>query len=369
MIVKWQSDAPKMELKVPSEVKIDGYTPTDEELTFTTTLTAFENNQLNWFFEKYKDRITTKDLKKVLFKNNTKIQGIPFDINMTMTYNNPVASSSTAGIYFTQMFKGCNNLIIPPRIKTQDDYTVINTEEMFSGCENLIEFPVDFFDNCKFEESYSPTAYLSYDQRYGKRMFEGCFKLKSIECPWTARIPKGYSGWFYSDHPFDRCWSLQEIKNIGISSIWEIWNWSFEIGEVDRLKHIVFQKMESAKMKNAWINLDGRIGFSYRDNTSIWDEFHDWNKRIKDDATYQALKDDPEAFTLLEKYAFYNHNSAVETINSLPDTSAYLAEKGGTNTITFKGELGSKTDSGAINTMTAEEIAVAAAKGWTVAFN
>jgi hypothetical protein len=65
-------------------------------------------------------------------------------------------------------------------------------------------------------------------------------------------------------------------------------------------------------------------------------------------------------------YCRYNHDSAVNTINSLPDTSAYLAEKGGTNTIKFRGTLGSKTDGGAINTLTEEEIAVATAKGWTV---
>lgn len=62
----------------------------------------------------------------------------------------------------------------------------------------------------------------------------------------------------------------------------------------------------------------------------------------------------------------YNHDSAVETINSLPDTSAYLASAGGTNTIKFKGDSGSATDGGAINTLTEEEIAVATAKGWTV---
>ena len=62
----------------------------------------------------------------------------------------------------------------------------------------------------------------------------------------------------------------------------------------------------------------------------------------------------------------YNHDSAVETINSLPDTSAYLASAGGTNTIKFKGASGSATAGGAINTLTEEEIAVAAAKGWTV---
>ena len=50
----------------------------------------------------------------------------------------------------------------------------------------------------------------------------------------------------------------------------------------------------------------------------------------------------------------------------MPDTSAYLAANGGTNTIKFKGESGSATDGGAINTLTAEEIAVATAKGWTV---
>ena len=65
-------------------------------------------------------------------------------------------------------------------------------------------------------------------------------------------------------------------------------------------------------------------------------------------------------------YSRYNHDSAVETINSLPDTSEYLAANGGTNTIKFKGAAGSKTDGGAINTLTEEEIAVAAAKGWTV---
>ena len=63
----------------------------------------------------------------------------------------------------------------------------------------------------------------------------------------------------------------------------------------------------------------------------------------------------------------YNHDSAVETINSLPDTSAFLAEVGGTNTIRFYRNQGANTEGGAIGNLTAEEIAIAAAKGWTVA--
>ena len=90
------------------------------------------------------------------------------------------------------------------------------------------------------------------------------------------------------------------------------------------------------------------------------------DKEVTDDATYQALKNDPDWYTLDYNYSRYNHDSAVATINSLPDTSAYLATAGGTNTIKFKGDAGSLTDGGTINTLTDAEIAVAAAKGWTV---
>ena len=65
-------------------------------------------------------------------------------------------------------------------------------------------------------------------------------------------------------------------------------------------------------------------------------------------------------------FSRYNHDSAVETINSLPDTSEYLTSAGGTNTIKFKGIQGALTDGGAINTLTEQEIAVATEKGWTV---
>ena len=78
------------------------------------------------------------------------------------------------------------------------------------------------------------------------------------------------------------------------------------------------------------------------------------------------MKNDPDSWTYDINYSKYNHDSAVETINSLPDTSAYIATAGGTNTIKFDGASGAKTDGGAINTLTEEEIAVAAAKGWTV---
>lgn len=92
------------------------------------------------------------------------------------------------------------------------------------------------------------------------------------------------------------------------------------------------------------------------------------DKQITDDATYAALKNDPDWWSTAHEYSRYDKASAIRTINSLPDTSAYLAEAGGTNTIKFKGIGGQNTDGGAINTMTEAEIAVATAKGWTVSF-
>ena len=45
---------------------------------------------------------------------------------------------------------------------------------------------------------------------------------------------------------------------------------------------------------------------------------------------------------------------------------SYLATAGGTNTIHFRSNSGRYTDAGPISNLTAEEIAVATAKGWTV---
>ena len=102
-------------------------------------------------------------------------------------------------------------------------------------------------------------------------------------------------------------------------------------------------------------------GYSYDQSNQLRYGFTE-ETRITDDASYQLLKDNPDSWTTDPAYSRYNHDSAVRTINSLPDCSA----SGGTNTIKFNGAAGSATDGGAINTLTEEEIAVATAKGWTV---
>lgn len=136
-----------------------------------------------------------------------------------------------------------------------------------------------------------------------------------------------------------------------------------------RLKNFTFNKEEDGTAKsinwtNQTIDLSNNIGYcsSFGKNYILnYNSGITKDKEVKDDATYQALKNDPDWFTQKVEYSRYNHDSAVNTINSLPDVSA-----GTGNTIKFKGEAGSATDGGAINTLTEEEIAVASAKGWTV---
>ena len=131
------------------------------------------------------------------------------------------------------------------------------------------------------------------------------------------------------------------------------------------------------------ISLTDQVGYSTReadilDQSSVHGITRE--KRVSDAATYEALKNDPDYYVcgvdtseykgyIMSNdilYSRYNHTSAVETINSLPDCSAYCAETNSTNTIKFKKYSGALTDGGGINTLTAEEIAVATNKGWTV---
>lgn len=144
--------------------------------------------------------------------------------------------------------------------------------------------------------------------------------------------------------------------------------------------------------KNQTIDLSGKIGHDNSNWPSSYEKYAQRYWKEKNNVfynttdleqaklNYNKLKSQDNWFSWSSKsgtyegknvyysllFSRYNHNSAVETINSLPDTSEYLASAGGTNTIKFTGIQGALTDGGAINTLTEEEIAVATEKGWTV---
>lgn len=168
---------------------------------------------------------------------------------------------------------------------------------------------------------------------------------------------------------FDECYALREIRlpvysrnddTNGISH-------TFTPGQkCHALRHYTFRptvQLQGVRWHGCTIDLTYNTGYGQYCYYGLKS-----THKVTDDATYQQYKNEPDAWTALEDYSFYNHDSAVETINSLPDASEWIATGKTVNTIKFRGSQGAKTDGGAINTLTAEEIAVATEKGWTVTF-
>lgn len=297
-----------------------------------------------------------------MFYNST-LKKIPFALNLGITVN----------IYY-----GLNGLFdSAKKLKELPTLNLLNpiggTGYLFNECHNLRNLPDNFGEDFdwSFIHNTSKYANLSY-------IFNNCFSLRSISENflnnyWGISENSGFSNYYSS---FCNCYTLDEIKGLRFNKSTMTSNMFINpFNNCARVKDIIFAlegdgSVQTVNCKSQTIDLSIGVGYYTGSNidyiTTNFNSGITANKRVIDDATYQALKDDPDWFTTRINYSRYNHDSAVRTINSLPDTSAYLASAGGTNTIKFKGEAGSATDGGAINTMTEEEIAVATSKGWTV---
>ena len=349
----------------------------------------FANDGWNWFIDTFGNQIITKDITNFdnMFSNAT-LKEIPFELN---------ANSGSDNHSIDYIFNYCYQLTTVPKI---NNLKPSRLKYFFENCIRLREIPFDFCDNWDWTyiDGLTTSPYLS-DRSH---TFSYCYSLRSFPMEFLAHAsPIGaYSSSIYS-YAFNECYTLDEIINLPIpyTATWTSNAFSYSFNECYRLKNLTFALQEDGtpytmNWKSQTIDLSKNVGYcnwtgsgsgvssenlTEAQKQDISDFIINYNsgitvdKMVYDEASYQALKDDPDWYYIKPSsgdkepyYSRYNHDSAVATINSLPDTSAYLASAGGTNTIKFKGDSGSKTDGGAINTLTEEEIAVAAAKGWTV---
>lgn len=298
----------------------------------------------------------TKDITNAanLFKGNIWEDEIPFDINL---------AESTDGTTFPScsgMCLGMTKLERAPKINGKTG----SINGLFQDCTNLRD--ASALEDFKFNYS-NACGYL----------FNSCYNVRNIPSSFLKELGRGThstSSYKPGANPFYLCYALDEVVDFGVTTATYTSSSFSNIAYYTwRLKKFTFETNEdgtplTANWHTQTLDFSSNCGYAYQEDTFL-SRCPDFTTatRISDDATYAALKDNPDAWTKLAAYSRYNHDSAVETINSLPDTSEYLAansEK--TNTIKFKGTAGSSTDGGAINTLTEEEIAVAAAKGWTV---
>ena len=325
----------------------------------------FYNGGWDWFIERYGNKVSTADITSLASAfEASKVVEIPFTLNI---------KNCTS---LDNAFYGCAKLTVCPKIRgTFSSNCKLGCFTNTSGIADIEEL---------FEPSmldyYSATPFTSSSTFSAPVTFMGCRSLRRLPSWWyklklnegssypTSATHTIYSYLFYSTTALDEALNIPvwtHTKPITANMFGNA------IVGCNRLKEFTFETNNGqpivANWKSQSIPLNG-AGHGLTETNSEGVGIAK-DKFVKDDATYQALKDDPDWFAYKAEYSRYNHDSAVNTINSLPDTSAYLASAGGTNTIKFTGAAGSLTDGGAINTLTAEEIAVAAAKGWTVSIS
>lgn len=314
------------------------------------------NGTWGWFWNTYKDSITTSDITGAksmfhLFHGAASSVVLNFRANYGIDTNN--------------MFYNCSNKAVSKMVNLKPS----STRDMFRdyGATTLPEF-----------ENLNMSGIQGSTFANCSGMFQYCRRLRSIPEDFLKQLYTSnnsqYASHFYMG--FFNCWALDEIKGLRTSMGSNIISNCFAdaFNRCYRVKDVIFATQEdgtpyTANMKNQNIKLNQGVGYFYNYSDGYGGAGLPESAAIKNAETYATNKNNPDSWTAMPEYSRYNHTSAVNTINSLPDTSAYLAANGGTNTITFFPTSGSLTDGGAVETLTEEEIAVAAAKGWTVAYS
>lgn len=335
----------------------------EEAFKFTQDCSQmFSNNKWKWFLDMYGNKLSTENLTNTSSMFNTNdVEALPFDFNFN---GNSYYSA-------TRMFAMCKKL--KKLGKKMNKMYPSETSNMFQQCYLLRELP-EFVD-------FNPSRLNTYNYASMGYMFNTCCSLRQIPETLLKQLfgkmtTASYTQFYYM---FYYCHALDEIRGLNPQTGTLTSNAFQEtFTACHRLKEMIFATQEDGtpykvNWKNQTIDLCGstnqNIGFGTKHNITSHNSGLDESTMMTAD-TYEALKDNPDSWTQSANYSRYNHDSAVNTINSLPDTSEYLAtQSSGTNTIKFYGIAGAKTDGGAINTLTEEEIAVATAKGWTVSIS
>ena len=335
---------------------------TAEDLTFSGELSDYtlSGSFGETVVKKYKDLISFNNISEApfLFNDNTEdLDGMTININRFKLAN---------------FMNGYGGTQLPKLVgSVTGDMSGANQYSQYwlANMRNIREIPKSFYEDIVWTKNDKVGMYS---------VFNSCYSLRTYPKEFIDSIPNFSTNSTYAgyNYVFAYCQSLEEVIDYPINAQTAFTSniMSSFCDTCYRIKNITFKTNEDgspivAQWKGQTLELSKHIGYTpvgYSAQFLNYNSGITADKEIKDDATYQALKNDPDAWVHDIAYSRYNHDSAVNTINSLPDTSAYLATAGGTNTIKFKGAAGSATDGGAINTLTEEEIAVATARGWTV---
>ena len=329
----------------------------------------FAYGSWSWFLDNFGDKIETKDISSMgyLFSNNSSLTRIPFEINIKDCIR------LTNAFYLTHYLKEC------PKIRGTIQIATSTTLDSLLYANYRLRDAEDLFDPKMFD-AWSTYKWTSSYSGPRPNNFYNCYSLRKVPSWWykfglnpesTAFPAYSYTMYY---NGFNGCYNLDEVLNMPVltcttAQTSNMFNGTFT--NCSRIKDCTFETDNGQPIEAKWkaqtIDLSGKVGYtSSSNNMTAYNSGITTDKQVTDTTTYEALKNDPDWYTTNILYSRYNHEAAVRTIRSLPDTSAYLASAGGTNTIKFAKTCGTNTDGGPCSALTAEEIAIAAAKGWTV---
>lgn len=358
---------------------------TDDELTMDATDNLFSG--WDWFLDKYENRIKVR----IAQQSQQRVfgDGCTRDLNAIELIDKEPGMSCDA----RRMFENYYGKKLPVPI-WEGTKPIAESSSMFSGCLNLTDTEIKTF--------LSHFDFSGFVNGVFNNLFNECHSVRNINSILT-RIHtqcKDFVSEYGGDvnlESFCRATSVADelvglpvpCGDVEFDLQIPFWYGLDEmVAGASRAKKITFATKEdgtpyTVKWDGKTIFFTNQIGYSTEENDILnCSSVHGitQEKRVSDATTYEALKNDSDYYVYSDStqtydgnevnigllYSRYNHTSAVETINSLPDCSAYCTETGNTNTIVFKKYSGALTDGGGINTLTEEEIAVATNKGWTV---
>ena len=384
------------------------YGLTDEELTFS--------NQ-NRLFTPATTPLFKKYLKRFKFVPKTDDNGTYYDwtyfannLDTTIDLRDIIVDTNDVSVIYIDHYSEDSEISSFPTIINANNLCIGNGCILYNGNNIITETEIlKFLNYFTYQTSQTSKNMISSNQKCNFSSGGYYYNiLNPSDClkKWHEIInnEQSYSNYsstpYYTISGFDY---IKELKNIPVpyrntrAITSQIGFFGYSSANLYNTNSITFATNNSEPYKVNWknqiINLVGKIGHNDRDWSSSYEKYAQGYWKEKNNIfynttdleqaklNYNKLKSQDNWFSWSTKsgtyegknsvsysllFSRYNHDSAVETINSLPDTSEYLTSAGGTNTIKFKGIQGALTDGGAINTLTEQEIAVATEKGWTV---
>lgn len=317
---------------------------------------------------------------KGLFYNNLYIEDLSEIVIGTR-------ASGTEDSSFDEIFCGCKNLRKLPNFQFKRKIYGNQTSRAFDYCINLEQTEIDkIYQFIGAFSNYSQSPQISY-----------CYKIKEFD--W-GKINIDFDDFSPNRIDFGYAPTLEKYVIPATYTKSETTSNRFEAryqGSYPMLKDVSFVTNKNgspkkSKMTNqtlSWWAYSESYSWGYGDVTSEgylyggidrthnivgqtieetqanyekMKQYSDWHCTMRKNVNYQR-----SSVPIGRLFSKFNHKTMVSIINTIMDTSEYIASKGGTNTIKFYKYQGDLTDEGGASNLTEEEIAVATAKGWTIA--